>query len=251
MTSADGKGRTLWEILTGRNQRDMTPLELQYHNPLSAKIGCTVTFDHEPTIVGINFVIEKIAVFETKIERCRKRFFHTDYHLRGTSLDTDGYLRMRLRVIPDENAENEIGCFVRLLYLFKEVPWDESLYNMLCENGDHDDTWDESGEVTFKVNYDDEGNELEEPHRYWRIEDVPDPFTSRVTLLHDADKNGTVDDDELEHYDVECWDFARDTKDLETEETFTEFLCAEMDVETHYFTFLRGTDIKPFQITVY
>lgn len=249
MQSADGRGRTLWEILTGRNKRDMTPLELQYHNPLSAKIGCTIQFDHQPEIRGINFVIEKIAVFETRIGR--KKFHHTDYFLRGTSLETEGFVRMRLRLIDDENAANQLGCRIQLLYIFQEVGWDDGLYNMLCENGDHDDAVDEPGEITFKVNYDDEGNELEQPKRYWRIEGVPEPYCARVTLLVDTDKNGQIDDEELEHFSVTYWDFSRITDDPQTQQDITEFLTAEMDDESKFFTFLRGIELQPFQITVF
>ena len=248
MTSADGKGRSLFDILTGRNQRDMTPLELQYHNPLEAKIGCTVCFDHEEDMAGINFVIEKISVYETKIGR--EKFHHTDYHLKGTSLDTEGYIRIRLRLTPDENVVDKLGHRIQILYLYEEMVWDEDLYNMLCENGDHNPDYDAAGETSFKVNYDDEGKELESPRQYWRIENVPDPYESDCTLLADLDGDGTIEDDELEHFPVSSWDFHRMTDD-ENGQEMTEYLTVEMDDGTRYFTFLRGTDIKAFQITVF
>ena len=248
MTSADGKGRSLFDVLTGRNQRDMTPLELQYHNPLEAKIGSTVCFDHEEDMSDINFVIEKISVYETEVDR--KKFYHTDYHLKGMSLDTEGYIRMRLRITPDENVTGEMGQRIQLLYLYDEKGWDEDLYDMLCENGDYDESYDDEGTVSFKVDYDDEGNELEEPRQYWRIENVPDPYNSNCTLIADLDGDGTIEDDELERFPITSWDFSRLTDD-ENEQEITEYLTVEMDDDTRYFTFLRGTDIKPFQITVF
>jgi len=238
MSSVDGNGRSLFEILTGRNKRDMTPLELQYHNPLEAKVGCTVSFEHEPDIQGINFVIEKISVYETRIGT--KKFYHTDYHLKGISLDVDTYIRMRLRVIPDENVTNELGCKVQLLYLYHEMSWDEPFYEEVLG--------DPTGE--FWVNHDDDGNELEEPRKYWRVEDVRDPYTARLTILHDTDGDGTIDDDELEHFTMIYWDYSRLTDD-ENEQEITEFLTIEMEEETKWFTFLRGTDILPSQIIVF
>lgn len=236
--SSDEKGRTLFEILTGRNQRDMTPLELQYHNPLEAKVGCTVSFEHEPDIAGINFVIEKISVYETQIGP--KKFYHTDYHLKGISLDVENYIRMRLRLIPDENLISELGCRVQLLHLYHEMGWDQPFYDDVlgCSSGE------------FWVNHDDDGTELEEPRKYWRIEDVLVPYESSLTLLYDADGDGNIDDDELEHSQVHYWDYSRLTND-ENEQEITEFLTIEMDDETQYFTFLRGTDIEPSQIIIF
>ena len=47
MKSADGKGRTLFEMLVGRNKRDMTAQELQVYNPLQAKVGWSVSVSYE------------------------------------------------------------------------------------------------------------------------------------------------------------------------------------------------------------
>lgn len=263
MTSADGKGRSLFDILTGRNQRDMTPLELQFHNPLDAKIGCMICLDHEPDMAGINFIIEKISVYETELDE--QMFYHTDYHLKGTSLDTEGFIRLRLRLTPDENVIDKLGQRIQILYLFDEKGWDEDLYEMLCNNGDYDPTerlverddgteemapYDEEGDTSYKDRYDDDGNELDEFRQYWRIGNVLDPYLSSCTLLADLDGDGTIEDDELEHFDITSWDFSRLTDD-ENDQEITEYLTVEMDDDTRYFTFLRGTDIKPFQITVF
>ena len=105
------RGRTLFEILTGRNPAK--PLELQYHNPLQAKVGCTVAFEHEPDIAGINFVVEGISVYDTKVGS--QNFYHTDYQLKGISLDHSAPVRQRLRLIIDDNASG--GQRLQLLYL--------------------------------------------------------------------------------------------------------------------------------------
>jgi hypothetical protein len=216
----------------------MRPLELQYHNPLEAKVGCTVAFDHEPEIAGINFVVESISVYRTKIRH--SDFFHTDYHLKGISLDHDAPVRLRLRLIPDENVEHQLGHRVQLLYLYHEMEHDPAFLK--------DVLGDPTGE--FWVNQDDQGNELEEPRKYWRVEDVLDPYNARLTVLTDVDGDGTIEDDELEHRDMVYWDYSRMTDDPNGQE-ITEFLTVEMDKDTGYFKFLRGTEVLPSQITIF
>ena len=83
MKSADGKGRTLFEMLTGRNKRDMTAQELQVHNPLQAKVGWSVSVSYEADLSGYNFFVETIWVWETRIGD--KTFYHTDYNLKATA----------------------------------------------------------------------------------------------------------------------------------------------------------------------
>jgi len=236
MLSANGRSRTLFEVLAGRNQKDMRPLELQYHNPLEAKVGCTVTFEHEPEIAGIKFVVESISVYKTRIGS--KDFFHTDYHLKGISLYHDDPVCLRLRLLSDDKADN--GMRVQKLYLHNEMEYDETFYK--------DRLGDPSGEI--KLTEDDEGNALEEPYKYWRVEDVIDPYNSRLTVLRDVDGDGTIDDEELEHKDVIYWEYSRLTDDVAGNE-ITEFLTVEMDKSTGYFRLLCGTSVMPSQISVF
>lgn len=233
---ASTKGRTLFDILTGRNKENVPPLELQYHNPLAAKVGMTVSFDHEPDIRDINFVIEKMSVYETLIDT--KKFHHTDYHLKGVSIDADRPLRFRLRLIPDPDSNDKIGCRIQLLQVVDTLEWDENLYNAV--NNDQ-------GE--FQVNEDDFGNTLPEPKLYWRVEDVIDPYHANITILKDDDGDGVVEMSELERLSMTYWDFHRDTKN-EHQQTIREYLTVEMNDKTRFFTFLRGTDVEAFQVTV-
>lgn len=238
MPSKDGKGRTLWDILTGRNKRDLTPLELQYHNPLGAKVGSKISFDYESDLKDLNLIVEKLSIYETKIKE--RKFFNTDYHLCGIMLQRDRPLRLRLRLIPDEDETNKLGCKIQLLRLFDEMEWNEEFHdNVLCN---------ESG--IFDQNFDDEGNELTEPRRYWRVEDVLDPYHARVTVLCDKDGNGTIEESEIERLDVTYWDYHRNTNDPATEQEFTEVVTIEMNDKSHYFTFFRGHEIEAFQVSV-
>lgn len=235
--SNPNKGRTLFEILTGRNKRDLRPLELQYHNPLEAKVGCSVSIDHDQQTLGINFFIEKISVYETKISE--KKFYHTDYHLKGVTLEKERPIRMRLRLIPDDDASNKLGSKIQLLTLYDEMEWDEDLYSNVLTS--------DSG--VMDVNYDDDGNQLDVGKRYWRVDDVLDPYQARVTILSDKNGDGKIEEEELERIDITYWDYHRDTEDINNIK-FTESVFIEMNDKTRYFTFFRGREISAFQIQV-
>lgn len=229
------KGRTLFEILTGRNKRDMTPLELQCYNPLGAKVGNTISFDHQPDIGGINFYVERISVYETRV--VGKKFYHTDYHLKELSLGMEKPLRFRLRLIADSDSVDPLGCSIQLLSIYNEMGWNEGLYTSVN---------DTSGE--FEVDHDDFGDELEVPRKYWRIEGVVDPYYSRTTILKD-DGDESASEEELERINIVYWDFHRDTED-HNDQKITEFLTIEMNEKTKLFVFLRGTEVHASQITV-
>lgn len=233
-------GRTIWEIITGANQQQKKPLELQGYNPLQAKIGCTVSLKHDVRFQGINFVIERITVYDTPIGG--KTFRHIDYHCKGTSLETEGFVRFRLRLLPNEDATNELGCTIQILFIYDEMPWDQGFFdNVLADP-----------EGIFNIHQDDAGNQLPEDQarRYWRVEDVRDPYHSKTLIMEDEDKSGAVDESELRKGKVTSWDYSRITKD-ENGVEFTEYLTVEMDDQTRYFTILRGTDTHADDVLVY
>jgi hypothetical protein len=146
---------------------------------------------------------------------------------------------MRLRLTPDEDATNKLGCKIHLLHLYDEMEWDESFYSNVLNNG--------TG--ILDVNQDDAGNPLEDARRYWRVEDVLDPYHARVTVLADKDGNGKIEESELERLDVTYWDYHRDTEDV-NKVPFTETLSVEMTHSPRYFLFLKGREIGAFQVQV-
>lgn len=239
--SADGKGRTIFQILTAQNKRDMTAQELQYHNPLKAKIGCSVSFNHQVELAGLNFFIQAIHVFETKIDN--KKYYHTDYILRATVLGGAEPVKLKLRLVPDEDASSELGHKIQVL---------ENYYQMGLEEADKCNLREVLADEVFQIYQDDNGNPYDETDRptYWRVDDVKLPYQSTVTILKDIDGDGSVQSDELEHLKVTYWDYHRNTVDPETEQEFTEYLSVEEDEETNFFSFFRGRDVEPFQIVV-
>lgn len=242
--SADGKGRTLFDMLTGKNKRDMTPQEFQVHNPLSAKIGCSVSFKHQPELDGLNFFVTDIFVFETKVGN--KKHYHTDYSLKATTVGGDKPIRLKLRLIPDEDSPSELGHKIQVLENYYECGWREAEEMNLLEGVLSDP------EGVFQIYQDDQGTPYDETARptYWRVDDVRDPYHARVTILKDVDGDGMVQADELERTNITYWDYHRNTVDADSNQEFREFLSVEMNDETRYFSFYRGRDVEPFQVTV-
>ena len=236
-------GRTIWEILTGRNKRNMTPLELQYHNPLETKVGQVITFEHEVELNGVNFVIENIAVYETNVNK--KRFYHTDYCLKGSTSEAESPICLRLRLL--KNEEDEFGHTFQILHMYDQIG-NEGVAKFLAyvtQNGDHNPHWDNEGEVTFKIHYGDEGEPLKEPLRYWRVEEATDPYKARQTILIDDE----IDDNELDHRTIQYWDFSR-VATSQDGTSVTELLWVELDEKTMSVSLFRGSEILSNQVIV-
>lgn len=244
--------RTLFEVLTGRNKQP--PTELQFFNPLQARIGWIATFQHEPELVGIEFPVEKIWVVETVVRG--RKYLHAEYGLKEVSTSLGKPLRFKLRVTPDEDAPNDIKCRLQLFFLTDEQNWDQGLYDYCCrpvcyENGQPTD-------LCFVVQQDDEGKPLETPRKYWRIgetarnplsDPVLDPWHGKVTLLSDPNHDGKVDNSEMDRYSITYWDFSRITHN-DRDQQITEYFEVTLKDATRYFQMHRGTDIDAFQVSM-
>lgn len=239
--SANGKGRTILEILTLTNKRDMTAQEFQVHNPLQAKIGCSVSLEHLPEVAGLNFFIQAIHVFETKVGS--KKHYHTDYLLKATVIGKEKPIRLKLRLLPDADSFSQLGNTIQVL---------ENYYEMGGEEAEKINLRDVLADTEFQIYQDDEGNSYDETDRptYWRVDDVKDPYRAKVTILKDLDGDGSVQADETEHVSVTYWDYHRNTTDPETKQEFREFLSVEVDEATDIYSFYRGRDVEPFQVIV-
>lgn len=236
IVSANGKGRTLWELMMGLNSKEMTPIEHQYHNPLKASVGVSMLFDHEPELAGTNFFVKRIDVYETIAGK--KKFYHTDYALSGIKLGDPKPIKIRLRITPaiDEPTEYKY----QLYKLYDEMGWDQDFYDgVLCNKTKE-----------FHVNHNDNGEELGKPIVYWRVNDVFDPYYAKVTGIKDENNNGQVEEEELERSQIDYWDYSRTVTDPDTKQDSIQYLDIELDRNSKYFTFYRGRDIHPSQITV-
>lgn len=250
MTSADGKGRTLFEMLTGRNKRDMTPQEQRVHNPLRCRVGTTVMVTHDTDLADLVFLIESIWVWETQVGN--RRFRHTDYNLKARMIDGSAPVRLKLRLIPDEDVANELGHRVQVLQTFTEFGWEFAQKNDFLAVLD-------DPEGIFRIVQDADGVPYvaDDQPTYWRVDEVRSPYRCRVTILKDLDGDGTVQADELEQVDYLVWDYHRGTTNLTTGVEFIELLNIEEEVrfvdgepECVWFTILIGREVEPMQITL-
>jgi hypothetical protein len=237
--SADGKGRTVWQRLRGENVKDSRPLELQYFNPMKLVVGRHVTLDHESAVRGIDFTVTGIFVYETNIGD--RKFYHTDYDLVGQSLSETAPIKMRMRLEQDENQPD--GYKIQMFRLFEELGSDKTFYEMLNAE-------DENGEHVFLINNDGD-TDLETPWKYWRIDDITEPYQAEVVEMKDADRSGSIEDSELKRRSVEFWDFSRETTDAETNEPFVELFWVEMDKDSGYFKMYLGKDVRAFQVSTF
>lgn len=228
------RGRTIFEIITGRNKKKS--LELQFSNPLNCKIGNQVSIDR-PEITHIDFKIQEIYVYKTTV--MNKDFYHTDYQIRGIDPTTNKSVYYRLRFIADDSLDREFKFKIQLLSLDTEMVYDKVFHENVLG--------DESGEI--HIDKDQYGNDLENSKIYWRVNDVKIPYTAKVTKICDYDKNGNVEQSELEESDIDYWDYSRLTDQYGPEEV--EFFTVEMDLSSGYFMMFCGVELLRSNISVY
>jgi hypothetical protein len=179
---------TLKSLLNRHGQRD---------NPLQLSIGDTIRFLHEPRLRVFDFTVEKISIVHGT-HKTVTRFI--DYYLKG---NRDINLRLRMQPL----TSFIFGSYhAMLLYAYRETK--EYRKEILGSE--------------FVSHYDDEGDKLIDPKRYWRVGDKTEPVQ-----CFDAVGKPFV-----------YWDYSRLTQD-EKEQEITELVYIENKGEV--FTFLRGS----------
>ncbi len=194
MASQDGRGRTLFQMLTGRNRKDMTSQELKRFNPLGLRCGSYISFDHDPDLKGNHFRIARLRV--NAIEFDDDLFEYTDYELVGPDS-----VRLTLRVSnPDGNQEI---CLCRT-YM-------NLTYRRAEEMGLVEALSDPQGE--FRILQEVDGTSIPDElvPVYWRVDDHTEPYTVRSSILEDRNGDGTVEESEIRETIHRLWDFHRDT----------------------------------------
>ena len=227
---------TLWEMLkkkvSGEEEEQEEPLELQFHNPLQLEIAHTVKLDVIDTdgvdLGPLNFDVRQIR--EVKRVIGDQTFFFVDYDLLGRSLAGDE-IRKRLRLIPMENPDAETTHDVLLLNRFDEFAYHEEFVKGLAFDQNNGEFYEQEFEAT-----------------YWRPEGVEEPWDARTAYIRDADSDGKVEEDEIRIGTLRYWDFGRDTED-DGGNTITEWYMVEMD-ENGYLEIWIGAEINPTRISV-
>jgi hypothetical protein len=221
------KGRTLWEMLMAKLHG---PAELHYYNPLQAKVGGSIMLD----VIDwrdYNFFIKEIRQYKRTIEN--RPFLFVDYELLARPLHGED-LRVRLRLNPADDPEAAGPTHTALLlHLYDEVAYDEGLYKVVTD-------------TTRKFEVVENGQVTEE---YWRINDVTGSYKAQVSVLKDENKDGRVDEDEVEKMELEYWDYWRDTTD-QVGQPLRQYLFVEMNTANGWFQIWRGEEIDSQKVVV-
>jgi hypothetical protein len=222
------KGKTLWEMLT---ERFHSPVELQYYNPLKARIGNAVVIN-EVEWRDYNFFLREIREYKRTLGS--KQFLFADYTLLARPLGGDD-VSLRLRLNPVDNPDRAGGLthHVLMLRLYDEMTYNEDFHKVVTD-------------TTKRFQVMDNGQVVEE---YWRINDVSDSYKARITIIKDVNSDGKVEKDEVETMELEYWDYWRDTTD-EFGQPLRQFLFVEMDRDNGWFQIWRGQEMDPQRILV-
>lgn len=231
------KGRTAWDIITGQNKPKA--VEEQYANPLGVKIGASVslrTIDYDQEL----FRVAEIRAWERHINN--KTVPMTDYVLES------GDCRVLLRAVPREDANADLKLTHRFAVLKEcyRFGWsDESTGILTAAN-------DPTGEFII-----DAGTENEQ--KFWRQAGIV-PIYSKVALISDQNRDGKVEESEVEKATMTLWDFHRTTQD-EAQQDFTEFFYVELSGRfvsptevkggDKTIVMLRGEEIDPRKVLAY
>lgn len=222
------KGRTLWEMLMAKLHG---PVELHYHNPLKAKVGSSIMID-DIDLRDDNFFIQEIRQYQRTIDN--RPFFFVDYVLLARPLHgEDMWVRLRLHPVDGRQAAAGLRHTALLLRLYDEMAYDEGLYKVVTD-------------TTRKFEVIDNGQVTEE---YWRINDVTSSYKAKVAVIKDENKDGQVEEDEVDKIELEYWDYWRDTTD-EVGQPLRQYLFVEMNTDNGWFQIWRGQEMDPQKVLV-
>jgi hypothetical protein len=222
------KGKTLWEMLLEKFQG---PVEMQFHNPLKAKIGSAVMID-DIDWRDYNFFVKEIREYKRTIGP--KQFFFVDYVLLARPLGgADVSLRLRLNPVADPEKVSGLTHTVILLQLYDDLAYDEGLHKVVTDTT-----------KKFQVLENDQVTE-----EYYRVHDVAGPYKAKVAVVQDADADAKAEKDEVERLQIEYWDYWRETQDA-AGQPVTQYLVVEMDASSGWFQIWRGQEIDPRRVVV-
>lgn len=213
------RGRTGYEIIRGWFKREkVLPVEKQFTHPLDAKIGTHVRFSNvmitikgekDVDLTGELFQVTEIWVWE-RTRHGTKLSPMADYVMES------GDKKVVLRVIDTMNRgkPGELGLLLLTQHWPESdgpYPWGEDSPYII------EGCMDNNGQFTRHL-----GTENEEV--YFR--DLSNVHC-KVSRIHDANMDGTIELDEVEKLDCSLWTFRRDTDD-EHHQQFTQHLHVQL-----------------------
>ena len=207
------KGKTLWEMLSAKVHG---PVELHYYNPLKAKVGSAIMIN-EIELREESFFIKEIRQYKRTVNG--RPFLFVDYMLLARPLHgADIWVRLRLNPVDDPEAAAGVTHTALLLRLYDEMAYDEGLHKVVTD-------------TTKKFEVIENGQVTEE---YWRINDVISSFKAQVAVIKDENKDGQVDEEEVDKVELEYWDYWRNTTDA-FGQPVRQYLFVEMNTANGWF----------------
>ena len=214
-------GKTLWEMLKSKFQG---PAELMITNPLKAKIGSVF----ELKTIDFNGQLFKLRqIYEYRRIINGETFFFTDYDLFDAGKNQVVCLRLNPVANPDEASG--LTHDVIALKLYDEFGYNADFLNVVNATTKEFEV-QENGVVT---------------ERYWRINDVQDPYVATVTVVTSA----TQTKDDLKSQSVKYWDYWRQIKD-EADQPFNEFLFVDINQTDGWTQIWKGAAVDPLKVSV-
>src|SRR5262249_18836669 len=149
------KGKTLWEMLVANLQG---PAELQFCNPLQAKVGSAVTLD-EVELRDFHFFLREVREYKRAIGG--QEFCFADYVLVARPVNAaDVVFRLRLLPVDDPGRAEGVTHHALLLKQYDDLPYNENLHRAVTDTT-----------KTFHVHEDGQ-----EQAQFWRINDVGEAY---------------------------------------------------------------------------
>lgn len=188
-------------------------------NPLGLERGTPVFFNHVPEVRDIEWCVERITQYETRIRD--DAYYHIDYHLVAEGFD--GPLNGRLRLIPDAvNCDNHTGYRFQFFHRIKQEPYNSKFVKTTLDDPHGRITHQEGGEKSY----------------YWRQESVIGAH--RGTIREDGNPPNTL----------LYWDYSRlISEETENYDDF-EYLTIEILEPCSVMEFLHGVEIMPNNIWI-
>jgi hypothetical protein len=207
---------TLYQIIRSKFKKE-APVETTIYNPLELRKGHTLridTLEHEKVV----FAVDSLREVARKLGGTTN--FFVDYDIVARPFDAEPVAR-RLRLVPVENPGDETHSAL-LLTKLAECGYDKNFHDGLA--------WENNkGEFT-------EGDA-----KYWRVNDLKEPWQAVTKTLRDLDGSGKIDAAEVTPNLINYWDFWRETED-EAGNKVLEFYIVEMDKDG-FFEFWLGRQI--------
>lgn len=221
--SANGQGKTLWEMLKDRLKKSDSAIP--FYNPLDYRTGSLISLAKgHPEFAAYDFTITEILEFTRRING--QEFKFTDYVLAGTNtktFDRDENLTLRLRVVPNQAGAHD----ALLLRLYDEFAFDEAFLEVVRDTTGLFEISDDDSSATYQ---------------YSRINNVRNSYEAAVMKITGTVEDGKASPKKVAPMKLEYWDYWRDAAVADGPATKKQFLFVELNADSGWFQIWLGEE---------